>query len=150
MKLNDRIFGLGLLVIAIAYGTSAFHFPEPFAGSAMVGPGTFPKLLAALLGLCSLYLIFRPDADNPWPSARTGLELVTAVVVLLVYTVALVPLGFIISTTLAVGTLIWRMGAPPVRGFGVGLAAGLIVYFLFTALLNLPLPAGPLTMLEVY
>ena len=50
MKLNDRIFGLGLLVIAIAYGTSAFYFPEPFAGSAMVGPGTFPKLLAALLG----------------------------------------------------------------------------------------------------
>ena len=54
------------------------------------------------------------------------------------------------ATALAVGTLIWRMGAPPVRGFGVGLAAGLIVYFLFTALLNLPLPAGPLTMLEVY
>lgn len=147
--LNDRIFGLGLFVLAIAYGVSAFYFPEPFAGSEMVGPATFPKLLAVVLALCSVYLVARPDPDNPWPSARTGFELALAVIVLVAYTLALVPLGFIIATTLAVGTLIWRMGAPIVRAYGVGLAAGVVVYFLFTALLSLPLPAGPLTFLEV-
>ncbi|GAB3686105.1 tripartite tricarboxylate transporter TctB family protein [Salinisphaera aquimarina] len=150
MKLNDRVFGIAMLVLAVAYGAAATRFPEPFGGSEMVGPDTFPLILAVVLAGCSLYLISRPDPDNPWPSARTGMELVLAVIVLIAYTALLVPLGFIIATALAVGTLSWRMGAPAWRAYLTGLIAGVVVFFLFTLALDLPLPTGPLGVLEEF
>ncbi|GAB2794402.1 tripartite tricarboxylate transporter TctB family protein [Halomonas shantousis] len=148
MAINDRIFGVLMLVLAVAYGWGAMQFPEPFGGSESVGPETFPKILAVILALSSLYLIVKPDTDNAWPVGRTALELVVAVVVLVAYTLLLEPLGFIVSTTLAVGTLCWRMGAAPVRAYVTGLVAGVVVFLLFTFALDLPLPMGLLSVLE--
>lgn len=148
MTLNDRIFGVLMLVLAVAYGWGATQFPEPFGGAESVGPETFPKVLAVVLALSSLYLIVKPDPDNAWPVGRTALELVIAVVVLIAYTLLLEPLGFIIATLLAVGTLCWRMGAPPVRAYVTGGVAGVVVFLLFTFALDLALPLGLLSVLE--
>ncbi|OLO08467.1 tricarboxylic transporter [Salinicola sp. MH3R3-1] len=141
-KFNDRVFGLVMLVIAVAYYYGATQFPVPFGGSEAVGPETFPKLLAVILAVCSLYMIVKPDADNPWPVATTFLELGIAVVVLIAYALLLEPLGFIISTMLAVGTLCWRMGARPKKAYLTGLISGAVVFVLFTYGLELPLPLG--------
>lgn len=150
MTLNDRIFGVLLIALAVAYGWGATQFPEPFGGGAeAVGPETFPHLLAVVLGLSSLYLIVRPDPDNAWPWSRTGVELVIAVAVLIVYTALLQPLGFILSTLLAVGTLCWRMGATPVKAYVTGAAAGVVVFLIFNFALDLALPLGLLSFLEV-
>ncbi len=149
MTFNDRIFGVLMIVLAVAYGWAATQFPEPFGGAESVGPDTFPKLLAVVLALSSLYLIVRPDPDNAWPWNRTGIELIIAVVVLLLYALLLQPLGFIISTTLAVGTLCWRMGAPPVNAYITGAVSGVVVYFLFSFALDLALPLGLLSFLEM-
>lgn len=149
MTLNDRIFGILMLVLAVAYGWGATQFPEPFGGAESVGPDTFPKVIAVVLALSSLYLIIKPDPDNAWPKGRIALELVVAVLVLIAYTLLLEPLGFIIATLLAVGTLCWRMGAPPVRAFVTGGVAGVVVYALFTFALDLALPLGLLSVLEV-
>lgn len=149
MTFNDRIFGVLLIVLAVAYGWGASQFPVPFGGSEAVGPETFPYLLAVVLGLSSLYLIVRPDPDNAWPWSRTGIELVIAVVVLLLYTALLQPLGFIISTTLAVGTLCWRMGASLPRAYATGAVAGVVVFLIFNYALGLALPLGLLSFLEV-
>lgn len=148
MALNDRIFGVLMLVLAVAYGWGATQFPEPFGGAESVGPETFPKLLAVVAALSSLYLIVRPDPDNDWPMGRTVLELIIAVVVLVAYTLLLQPLGFIIATTLAVGTLCWRMGAMPLKAYLTGLGAGVVVFLLFTFALDLPLPLGLFSVLE--
>ncbi|NWN81374.1 MAG: tripartite tricarboxylate transporter TctB family protein [Halomonas sp.] len=147
--MNDRILGILLIALAVAYGWGATHLPVPFGGSEAVGPETFPLLLSAVLVLSSLYLIVRPDPDNAWPWSRTGLELVIAVVVLVFYAALLQPLGFILSTTLAVGTLCWRMGSAPVRAFVIGAASGVVVFVLFTFALDLALPLGLLAFLEV-
>ncbi|MBW6391229.1 tripartite tricarboxylate transporter TctB family protein [Billgrantia antri] len=149
MAFNDRIFGILLIVLAVAYGWGASQFPEPFGGSESIGPDTFPTLLAVVLGLSSLYLIVRPDPDNAWPWSRTGIELIVAVIVLVLYAMLLEPLGFIISTTLAVGTLCWRMGAAPLRAYLVGAVAGVVVFLLFSFALDLALPLGLLSFLEV-
>ncbi|EPC00381.1 tricarboxylic transport membrane protein [Litchfieldella anticariensis FP35 = DSM 16096] len=149
MILNDRISGILMLVLAVAYGWGATQFPEPFGGSEAVGPETFPLLLAVVLGLSSLYLIVRPDPDNAWPWSRTGLELIIALVVLVLYAMLLQPLGFIISTLLAVGTLCWRMGARPVKAYVTGGVAGGVVFLLFNFALDLSLPLGLLSFLEV-
>ncbi|SDJ61516.1 tripartite tricarboxylate transporter TctB family protein [Billgrantia gudaonensis] len=149
MTFNDRIFGILLLVLAVAYGWGASQFPEPFGGAEAIGPETFPYLLAAVLGLSSLYLIVRPDPDNAWPWSRTGVELLIAMVVLVFYAALLEPLGFIVSTALAVGTLCWRMGAAPLRAFATGAISGVVVFLLFSYALDLSLPLGLLSFLEV-
>lgn len=149
MTFNDRIFGVMMIVLAVAYGWGAYQLPESFGGSEAVGPSTFPLLLAAVLVLSSLYLIVRPDPDNAWPWSRTGLELIIAVVVLVLYAMLLQPLGFILSTLLAVGTLCWRMGAPPVKAYAIGGVAGVVVFLLFNFALDLSLPLGLLAFLEV-
>ncbi|MEC8916389.1 tripartite tricarboxylate transporter TctB family protein [Salinicola sp. LHM] len=145
-KFNDRVFGLVMLVIAVAYYYGATQFPVPFGGSEAVGPETFPKLLAVILAICSLYMIVKPDPDNHWPASRTFVELGIAVVTLIVYALLLEPLGFIVSTTLAVGTLCWRMGARPIKAYLTGLISGVVVFVLFTYGLELPLPLGLLEM----
>ncbi|ALM52312.1 tripartite tricarboxylate transporter TctB family protein [Halomonas huangheensis] len=146
---NDRFFGILLIVLAVAYGWAASQFPVPFGGSEVVGPETFPHLLAVVLGVSSLYLLVRPDPDHSWPWSRTGIELIIALVVLALYAAALEPLGFIISTTLAVGTLCWRMGARPVKAYVTGAVAGVVVFLIFDFALDLPLPLGLLSFLEV-
>ncbi|MDW7746404.1 tripartite tricarboxylate transporter TctB family protein [Halomonas sp.] len=149
MTYNDRTFGILMIVLAVAYGWGATQLPAPFGGSEAVGPETFPLLLAVVLGLSSLYMIVRPDPDNAWPWSRTGVELVVAVVVLVLYAALLEPLGFIISTTLAVGTLCWRMGSAPVRAYLTGAASGVVVFLVFNFALDLALPLGLLAFLEV-
>jgi len=71
------------------------------------------------------------------------------VVVLILYAALLQPLGFIISTTLAVGTLCWRMGARPVKAYVTGAVSGVAVYLLFSFALDLALPLGLLSFMEV-
>ncbi|MDK8464631.1 tripartite tricarboxylate transporter TctB family protein [Marinobacter sp. SS13-12] len=142
--LGDRLLGLGLLVLAVAYGWIAQQWPEPFGGAETVGPETFPTILAVVLAAGSIYLMVKPDPDAQWPLGRTALELVVSLVVLVVYAMLLEPLGFVISTTLAVGTLSWRMGAPLRRAFVTGLASAVVVFVLFNYGLSLNLPAGPL------
>ncbi|MFC3286278.1 tripartite tricarboxylate transporter TctB family protein [Litchfieldella rifensis] len=149
MTFNDRIFGVLMIVLAVAYGWGATQFPEPFGGTEAVGSDTFPLLLAVVLALSSLYMIVRPDPDNAWPWSRTGVELIVAVVVLVLYAMLLQPLGFIISTILAVGTLCWRMGARPVKAYVTGAVAGVVVFLLFNFALDLSLPLGLLEFLEV-
>ncbi|MGM0823340.1 MAG: tripartite tricarboxylate transporter TctB family protein [Pseudomonadota bacterium] len=149
MTFNDRIFGVLMIVLAVAYGWGATQLPEPFGGAEAVGPDTFPKLLAVVLALSSLYMIVRPDPDHAWPWSRTGIELIVAVVVLVLYAMLLQPLGFVISTTLAVGTLCWRMGARPLNAYITGAVSGVVVYFLFSFALDLALPLGVLSFLEV-
>lgn len=149
MTYNDRFFGILMLVLAVAYGWGASQFPEPFGGSEAIGPETFPYLLAVVLGLSSLYLIVRPDPDSAWPWSRTGVELLIAVAVLILYAAMMEPLGFIISTALAVGTLCWRMGSAPIRAYATGLVSGVVVFLLFGFALDLALPLGLLSFLEV-
>jgi len=140
--LGDRILGLGLLVLAVAYGWVAQQWPEPFGGAETVGPETFPTILAVVLVAGSIYLMIKPDPDAQWPVGKSALELVVSVVVLLVYALLLEPLGFVIATTLAVGTLSWRMGAKPGHAFLTGLLSAIVVFVLFNYGLSLSLPAG--------
>lgn len=146
-SLGDRILGLGLLVLAVAYGWAAQQWPEPFGGAETVGPETFPTMLAVVLVAGSLYLMIKPDPDAQWPVGRSAVELLISLVVLVVYTLLLEPLGFVIATTLAVGTLSWRMGAAPRPAFLTGLLSAVVVFVLFNYGLSLSLPAG---LLEVH
>lgn len=140
--IGDRLFGILMLLLAVAYGWEASQFPEPFGGAEVVGPETFPLMLSVILGLSSVYLIVRPDPDQPWPGTKILLDLAFVLVVLMVFAALLAPLGFVPATILMVSVLSWRMGARPLPALWTGVGSALVVYVLFNFVLELHLPAG--------
>ncbi|KEA63147.1 Tricarboxylate transport protein TctB [Marinobacterium lacunae] len=140
--IGDRILGILMLLLAVAYGWEASQFPEPFGGSEAVGPETFPLLLAVIMGFASIYMIVKPDPDQEWPGTKTLFDLGFVLVLLLIFAALLAPLGFVISTTLMVSVLCWRMGAKPLPSGLTGLGSAVVIYLLFNFVLELHLPAG--------
>jgi putative tricarboxylic transport membrane protein len=139
---SDRLTGLVLLAFAVAYGFVAG------GNQAMIwdplGPAVFPIVLAIPLGLFSLSLILRPDREPAWPKGAALLKQLLALVAFVAYAYLLEPLGFVVSTFLAVVVLGWLLGARLHQAGAAGVGIALVLFVLFDTLLGLPLPAGVL------
>src|SRR5699024_8274508 len=98
--MSDRIVGILLFVLAVGYGLQAGAF-ETMITTDPLGPAAFPRLLAVVLGLASIYLIVRPDPGAQWPRGLALLHLLLTVVVLVIYAFVMVPVGFIPATFVA-------------------------------------------------
>lgn len=140
--MSDRIFGLIILTIALAFIASATQIQVNFL-SDPVGPKAFPILVASVAVICAISLIFRPDDEPEWPSIGTFMKIGLALVVLFGYAFLLEPLGFLIATALASGLLSYQMNpkAVPAIATGLGLSIGLFVIFKY--ILGLGLVATP-------
>lgn len=139
---SDRIFGLVVLFVALAYIASATQIQTSFLADP-VGPKAFPILVGAVAALSALVLILRPDPDPDWPTMRTFGALLIAVVVLVGYAYALKPLGFVIPTALAAGILSYQISprTMPAVLAGAGLSVGLFILFKYALGLGLvPFP----------
>jgi putative tricarboxylic transport membrane protein len=127
---SDRIFGLVMLITAVAYLAAASQIQtNMFSGEFL--PKLFPYLIGGVAALSSLVLVFKPDPDPEWPERPTWINMILAVAVLSVYAVMLTPLGFLLPTTLAAGLLSYQI-SPNVRNAvfsGVGLSLGLFLLF---------------------
>ena len=144
--MSDRITGLLLLALAVVYGITASGY-EAMIGDPL-GPAVFPLVLAIPLGLFSLYLIVRPDVEPDWARGWRLAKQALTLVVFVAYAELLEPLGFVLTTVLAVLALGVLLGARPVQAGAAGLAIALVLFVLFHHLLNLPLPAGILGFLD--
>lgn len=143
---SDRIFGLVVLFVALAYIASATQIQTSFL-SDPVGPRTFPIMIGVVAALSSLVMILRPDADPDWPVMRTLGALAIAVIVLVGYAYALKPLGFLVPTAIAAGILSYQISPNPrAAAFaGIGLSVGLFTLFKFVLGLGLvALPKAPI------
>lgn len=141
---SDRIFGLVVLFVALAYIASATQIQTNFLADP-VGPKAFPILVGAVAALSALVMILRPDPDPDWPVMRTWGSLAIAVLVLIGYAYALKPLGFILPTAVAASILSFQISPRPVAAVasGVGLSLGLFVLFRYALGLGLvPFPRG--------
>lgn len=141
---SDRIFGLVLIGLALAYIASALQIQASFL-SDPVGSKTFPILTGIVVALCGLVMVLKPDPDPDWPDARTFLRLGFATLLLIGYAYALKPLGFMAPTAVVASLLAYQI--TPRAGWaaltGVGLAVGLYVVFRFGLGLGLQaLPRG--------
>ena len=141
---SDRIFGLVFGLVALAYVASATQIQTSFLADP-VGPKAFPIGVGVMAAICSIYMVLRPDPETTWPAFRTFLSLGFAVVVLVVYALVLVPLGFLIPTAVAAGFLSYQISpriGPAVMA-GVGLSILLFIVFKFALGLGLvALPPG--------
>ena len=142
MRLNDRVFGMFMLILAVVYGLEASKFPEPFGGSESVGPETFPIILSFFLGASAIYMMLKPDPDEAWPVTPMLLELTGIVVAILAFAWAIEPLGFIPAATAIVSYLAWRMGANVKMSLILGVASSVVIFLIFNNVLELALPLG--------
>lgn len=153
MRFHDGIVGLALLLGALALVAYAQSLPA-MPGQAF-GPGFFPTLVGAGLGLTALVLVFRgvaagrsqrPIEIDPGLRDRRGLAAVAVVLGgVLFYLLAADWLGFLIVAPLVLLALFRSQGVGWPLGIVVAVVAALLVHFAFYKLLRVPLPWGILT-----
>ncbi|GFE64104.1 tripartite tricarboxylate transporter TctB family protein [Litoreibacter roseus] len=139
---SDRVFGLVVILVALAYIASALQIQTSFM-SDPVGSKTFPMLVGAVAAICGGTMVFRPGEDAHWPALRTLLSLVLSVIVMVVYAYSLKPLGFLIPTAVTAAILSYQISPRPVFAIltGVGLSVGLFLLFKYALDLGLvPFP----------
>jgi putative tricarboxylic transport membrane protein len=142
MRTSDRILGAVGLVMGVAYIFGATLIQTGFIVDPL-GPKSFPIIIGGLLVISALFMLLMPDPEPAWPALARGLEVVAAIVVLVGYTLALEPLGFVIATAVAASLLSWRLGSTLVGSAlsGIGISVG--IYVLFHLVLGLSLAKGP-------
>lgn len=151
--LGLRAAGFALLALGgvALYGT--FQISRA-VGYSVVGPAVVPLAVSVMLTGLGLIFILRttviPDRDlfeharaeeaaTHWPSVLLLGGMLVA------YAFALGPLGYIPATALFLPAGAWLLGSRHlVRDTAIGLALALVIYFAFTMVLGLRLPAGVL------
>jgi putative tricarboxylic transport membrane protein len=153
MKINDAVSGVLLLVLAIAILVNIQSFPK-IPGQSL-GPAAFPGMLAVLLAGCAVALIFRGLRERAggawftpgeWLRSRYHLTnfLLTAGV-LLFYIFAAEKIGFIISGTVILGAMFWKLRVRPALILPIAIVVTLVIHTIFYKGLRVPLPWGVLT-----
>ncbi len=143
---SDRIFGLVIFGVALAYVASALQIQTSFL-SDPVGSKVFPIIIGSIAALATLVLLIKPDEDPEWPHGATWLHLGIAVAVLVAYAYSLKPLGFLIPTAIASGVISYQI-SPRLQTAvltGAGLSVGLFAIFKYA--LGLGLMALPRAMM---
>ena len=139
---SDRIFGLVMAIVALAYIASATQIQTSFL-SDPVGPKTFPILIGVVGAISAIFMVFKPDPEPDWPVLKTFGALLIAVIVLVAYAYALKPLGFLLPTAIAAGVLSFQISPKAKTAIlsGLGLSIGLFVLFKYALDLGLvPFP----------
>jgi len=138
---SDRIAAAVLIVVAVGYiimatGIQASVFSDP------LGPKVVPILVSVFVIASCIALLLVPRSTTSWPDAPTGVRLVLCLVGFVAYAQLLVPLGFIVATTLAYTLFAVLFRAKPWRALLAGAVFAVASYVLFTVALDLFLPTG--------
>ncbi len=140
--ISDRIFGLVVTLVALAYIAGATQIQLAFLPDPL-GARTFPYGVGAVMAICGMLMVLSPDPDPKWPGPRTLLALGFAVAVLVGYAYALKPLGFLLPTAVAAGILSYQIHPRPLPALLTGLGLSVGLFFIFKYVLGLGLFAVP-------
>lgn len=147
----DRWIGVVLLALSVAYMAGAWALPR-FQMTTVIDAWVFPMAVGLVLAALSLVLILRPGGRAGTGPQAAAFEFpeqvgrpVLVLLALVAYALLLDPLGFILSTSLfflatsaILGWRRWLVAA------AVAVGSSVAVYAVFTRLLAIPLPPGPL------
>ncbi len=130
--MNDRILGILIAVMALAFFASATQLETPFF-SDPVGPKLFPYIISTVAFVASFNMIISPEKKPIWPALSVFSSLTIAVIILVVYAYSLRPLGFLLPTAVCASVLSYQIKQRIFYSFltGVGLSIGLFVVFKF-------------------
>lgn len=155
MKLNDAVWGALLALLSAAILVKVQSFPR--IPGQNIGPGLFPGIVAAGLGVCGLLLVVRGwkarrGVDGaPWfeapewlRSPRHVLAFGVLVGVNVFYLLAVQRLGFVLTAFVYLASLMWVLRVRLALVLPVALVMTLVIHYAFYKLLRVPLPWGVL------
>lgn len=148
---NKRDVGASLLLIMVGIAVIVWAFRLKVGTMLRPLAGFFPLLVGVGIVGLSLVLLFegwlgRGAAPKPFGRWQKPVMMIVALVV---YAVLLEPLGYILSTIFIAAVTLRILGVASAKLIGVSsVVLSVSVYFLFTRLLGVELPAGILTFLE--
>jgi putative tricarboxylic transport membrane protein len=131
-----------MIVLALGYILSATNIQTSFM-SDPVGPRVFPYMVAAVVILCALVMVLKPDPDAEWPTLTMALKLAAATAILIGYAMTIRPLGFILPTIVVAGLLSYMINPRPVPAALSGIGLGIGLFVLFKVILGLGLQGLP-------
>lgn len=150
MRFNDAIFGIVLIVFAIAEIAYTQTFPRLHGQD--YGPDLFPILIGIGLFVCGVILIVKGLAQREtspmvaigdWAEdKRNVVNLGLLLAGILFYILASDALGFIPTALLILTTLLVRLGTGWGASIVIAVATTLIIHTLFAKVLLVPLPWG--------
>ncbi|HBD52305.1 MAG TPA: tripartite tricarboxylate transporter TctB family protein [Alphaproteobacteria bacterium] len=140
--MSDRITGLIVAVLALAFAASASQLEEPFFADPL-GPKAFPLLISAISFVAAATMLMRPDAEPAWPGLATLMRLAIATIILVAYAYALKPLGFLLPTGIASAALSYQIRPRLRQSVVIGLALSVGLFVIFKYALGLGLFALP-------
>lgn len=147
MKKANLIFSflimlLGFVIIGISLG---YPRAESY-GTGVPGPGLWPIVIAIVMIFCSVVLLirtfrFHKDEEKTVEFNNSNTKRVyISMGILILYTLALEPLGFIISTFILEAVFIqWFSRKNPLVTALIALGTTLGIYFIFKYALNVPI-----------
>jgi putative tricarboxylic transport membrane protein len=153
LKLNDTVWGALLLALSFAVLWNIQSFPRIPGQS--IGPAAFPGLLAALLAGCAVILIVRGVRAGvsrfelgAWVrSPRQVGNFLLALAAPAFYIAAVNPLGFLVTSTIILVVLFWKLRVRPWVAVMVAIATAFVIHAAFYKLLRVALPWGVLPIL---
>ena len=130
--MNDRILGILIALVALAFFASATQLETPFF-SDPVGPKLFPYIISIIAFVASFNMIISPEQKPSWPTLKTCMGLGIAVVVLVIYAYSLRPFGFLVPTAACACVLSYQIKPNILHSLitGIGLSVGLFIVFKF-------------------
>lgn len=150
MRFNDAIFGIVLIVFALAEIAYTQTFPHLHGQD--YGPNLFPIIIGLGLIVCGVILIlkgFAQRATTPmvviddWAQDRSNVLNVAVLFGSIVFYILISDaLGFIPTSLLILTTLLVRLGSSWLTSLVVAIATTLIIHTLFAKVLLVPLPWG--------
>lgn len=140
--MSDRILGAFGLVFAGLMAWATTLIEESFIQDPL-GPKAFPLVIAALLAICSLYILFKPDSEPQWPQLSKWLDLGVTVGVMIGYAFILPEAGFVVSSSFITAFLIQRLGGNLKQAAIGGAVTSVGVFVVFGYGLHLSLAKGP-------
>lgn len=150
MKFNDAILGIVFILFGLLIIYHANTFPE--MPGQMVGPSTFPTLIGSgflLGGILIAIQHFRSSKKAPLITINEGwfkkariLSFSVVIVGSMLYAVWIESIGFILGGIILVIALLWLEGHRKPFILGVSAVFVMLVYYLLSHQLHVPLPSG--------
>ncbi|MGV3726095.1 tripartite tricarboxylate transporter TctB family protein [Hydrogenophaga sp.] len=139
--MSDRALGAACVLASVAMAAAARDYSAAFSYEPL-GPRAFPMLLAVGLGLCGLWMLWRPTQGAQAFKGIPWVPTLWCAGAIVVYAALFQTLGFVVATTLMTVPVGMAFGGTWRQTLAGGAALGLVLFLLFDKVLDVVLPVG--------
>ena len=140
----NRVIAAIIVLFAITYMAESLRIPR--GTIAQPGPGFFPILVSLLLisvAICFMVSAIKaPRSHQERLQAPARRRVISVIAALCGFCLLLPVAGYPLAAFALVGVMLWQLGASWAGVISISLASAAVSYYVFTAILGVPLPGG--------